>query len=59
MKRFFIMGAVLSVALPSMLAVNRVSAAVPVIAPKATITITQKLTAGNIILSESMAKNAH
>ena len=56
MKRFFIMGAVLSVALPSMLAVNKVSAAVPVIAPKATITITQKLTAGNIILSESMAK---
>ena len=47
MKRFFIMGAVLSVALPSMLAVNQVSAAVPVIAPKATITITQKLTAGN------------
>ena len=56
MKRFFIMGAVLSVALPSMFAVNRVSAAVPVIAPKATIAITQKLTAGNIILSESMAK---
>ncbi len=56
MKRLFIMGAVLSVTLPSMLAVNKASAAVPVITPKATITITQKLTAGNIILSESVAK---
>ncbi len=42
-----------------MLAVNKVSVAVPVITPKATITITQKLTAGNIILSESMAKTLY
>ncbi|QPS72037.1 WxL domain-containing protein [Lactococcus garvieae] len=57
MKRFFIMCAVLSIALPSVVGTYKVSAAVPVIAPKATITITEKLAAKNIIISESVAKD--
>ncbi|HAP14486.1 MULTISPECIES: WxL domain-containing protein [Lactococcus] len=57
MKRLFIINVVLSLALLNSITTNKISAAVPHISQKATITITLKLSAQNIIISETTAKS--
>ena len=57
MKRLFIINVVLSLALLNSITTNKISAAVPNISQKATITITLKLSAQNIIISETTAKS--
>lgn len=57
MKRLLIISAVLLLAFLNSMATNKISAAVPNISPKATITITLKLSAKNIIISETTAKS--